>query len=196
MTKLVVNFNGQVQREVRIDKARIHIGRRPSNDIVLDHLAVSGRHAAIDTTSEGSFILDLGSTNGTSVNGQPIKKHLLQNDDVIELGKYRLKFMVEVDNYVPSPEDIQKVGKIKVLTGNNAGKEMVLSKPNVTLGSPGILVVSIKRDDNNRFMISFVEGKVFPKINDESMDARPRLLSDGDVIDLSGTRMEFSLAAS
>ena len=97
MTKLVVNFNGQVQREVRIDKARIHIGRRPSNDLVLDHLAVSGRHAAIDTTSEGSFILDLGSTNGTSVNGQPIKKHLLQNDDVIELGKYRLQFKVEAD---------------------------------------------------------------------------------------------------
>ena len=196
MTKLVVNFNGQVQREVRIDKARIHIGRRPSNDIVLDHLAVSGRHVAIDTTNEGSFILDLGSTNGTSVNGQPIKKHLLQDGDVIELGKYRLQFKLQVDNYVPSPEDITKVGKIKVLTGSNAGKEMTLSKSNVTLGSPGILVVSIKRDDSNRFFLSFVEGKTFPKGNSESMDARPRLLQNGDVIDLSGTQMEFVLAAS
>ncbi|WMW81646.1 FHA domain-containing protein [Undibacterium cyanobacteriorum] len=196
MTKLVVNFNGQVQREVRIDKARLHIGRRPSNDIVLDHLAVSGRHAAIDTTSEGSFILDLGSTNGTSVNGQPIKKHLLQDGDIIELGKYRLQFKLEVDNYVPSQDDLSKVGKIKVLTGSNAGKEMTLSKPTVTLGSPGILVVSIKRDENNRFFLNFVEGKAFPKVNSESLDARPRLLQSGDVIDLSGTKMEFVLAAN
>mgnify|MGYP000175567234 FL=1 len=62
-----------------------------------------------------------------------------------------------------------------------------------TLGSPGILVVSIKRDATNRFFISFVEGKTFPKINDESMDARPRILESGDVIDLSGTKMQFSL---
>ena len=194
MTKLVVNFNGQIQREVRIDKARLHIGRRPSNDIVLDHLAVSGRHATIDTTNEGSFILDLCSTNGTSVNGQPIKKHLLQDGDIIELGKYRLQFKLEVDNYVPSPEDITKTGKIKVLNGTNAGREMTLSKSTVTLGSPGILVIAIKRDENNRFFLNFVEGKAFPKINDESMDARPRLLQSGDVIDLSGTRMEFVLS--
>lgn len=188
----MVTFNGQIQKELNIDRARLNIGRRPGNDLVLDHLAVSGRHAAIDTTSEGTFILDLGSTNGTSVNGQPIKKHLLQNDDVIELGKYQLKFVVEVDNYQISPDETLKVGKIKVLNGANAGKEMVLSKPVTTLGSPGILVVSIARE-GNRFKITFVEGKVFPKINAETIDARPRVLEHGDEIDLSGTKMEFQL---
>lgn len=192
MAKVVVTFNGQVQKELNIDRARLNIGRRPGNDLVLDHLAVSGRHAAIDTTSEGTFILDLGSTNGTSVNGQPIKKHLLQNDDVIELGKYQLKFVVEIDNYHISPDETLKVGKIKVLNGANAGKEMVLSKPVTTLGSPGILVVSIARE-GNRFKITFVEGKVFPKINGEAIDARPRVLEHGDEIDLSGTKMEFQL---
>ncbi|MBC3872922.1 FHA domain-containing protein [Undibacterium flavidum] len=192
MAKVVVTFNGQVQKEFNIDRARLNIGRRPGNDLVLDHLAVSGRHAAIDTTSEGTFILDLGSTNGTSVNGQPIKKHLLQNDDVIELGKYQLKFVVEVDNYQISPDETLKVGKIKVLNGANAGKEMILSKPVTTLGSPGILVVSIARE-GNRFKITFVEGKVFPKINGETIDARPRILAHGDEIDLSGTKMEFQL---
>lgn len=192
MAKVVVVFNGQVQKEVSIDRARLNIGRRPGNDLVLDHLAVSGRHAAIDTTSEGTYVLDLGSTNGTSVNGQPIKKHLLQHDDVIELGKYQLKFVVEVDNYQVSPDETLKVGKIKVLNGANAGKEMTLSKPVTTLGSPGILVVSIARE-GNRFKISFVEGKVFPKINGETTDARPRILVHGDEIDLSGTKMEFQL---
>jgi len=192
MAKVVVVFNGQVQKEVSIDRARLNIGRRPGNDLVLDHLAVSGRHAAIDTTSEGTYVLDLGSTNGTSVNGQPIKKHLLQHDDVIELGKYQLKFVVEVDNYQVSPDETLKVGKIKVLNGSNAGKEMILSKPVTTLGSPGILVVSIARE-GNRFKISFVEGKVFPKINGETTDARPRVLVHGDEIDLSGTKMEFQI---
>lgn len=192
MSKVVVIFNGHVQREVAINKARINVGRRPSNDLVLDHLAVSGRHAAIDTTSEGTFILDLGSTNGTSVNGQPIKKHHLQDGDVVELGKYQLKFVVEKDNYQASPDETLLVGKIKVLNGANAGKEMVLSKQLTSLGSPGILVVSIARE-GNRFKISFVEGKIFPKINDESMDSRPRVLEHGDVIELSGTKMEFQL---
>jgi pSer/pThr/pTyr-binding forkhead associated (FHA) protein len=193
MTKVVVIFNGQVQKEQSIDRARLNIGRRPGNDMLLDHLAVSGRHAAIDTTSEGSFILDLGSTNGTSVNGHPIKKHLLQNDDVIEIGKYQLKFVVEQDNYRLPPDEPMKVAKIKVLSGSNAGKEMILSKPITSLGSPGILVVSISRE-GNRFTLVFVEGKVFPKINDQSIDARPRILAHGDVIDLSGTKMEFQLS--
>lgn len=193
MAKVVVTLNGQVQKEFNIDRARLNIGRRPGNDLVLDHLAVSGRHAAIDTTSEGTFILDLGSTNGTSVNGQPIKKHLLHHDDVIEMGKYQLKFVVEVDNYQISPDETLKTGTIKVLNGANAGKEMVLSKPVTSLGSPGILVVSIARE-GNRFKITFVEGKVFPKINGEAIDARPRVLEHGDEIDLSGTKMAFQLS--
>ncbi|MFZ6799656.1 FHA domain-containing protein [Undibacterium sp. Di24W] len=192
MAKVVVMFNGQAQKEQGIDRARLNIGRRPGNDLVLDHLAVSGRHAAIDTTSEGSFVLDLGSTNGTSVNGQPIKKHLLQNGDVIELGKYQLKFVVENDDDQISTDETLKIGKIKVLTGANATKEMILSKPVTLLGSPGILVVSITRE-GNRFKIAFVEGKVFPKINSETIDARPRLLVDGDEIDLSGTKMSFCI---
>jgi ribosome-associated protein YbcJ (S4-like RNA binding protein) len=193
MAKVIVTLNGLLQREISIDKARLNVGRRPSNEIVLDHLAVSGRHAAIDTTSEGTFILDLGSTNGTTVNGHPIKKHLLQDNDVIELGKYHLKFRLEQDNYQPSIDETLKVGKIKVLSGGNAGKEMTLTKSKTSLGSPGILVVSIERE-GNRFKIKFVEGKVFPKINDETIDARPRVLEHGDVIDLSGTKMEYQIS--
>ena len=48
------------------------------------------------TILNDSFLEDLGSTNGTLVNGNPIKKHILQNNDVIEIGKYKLKY---VDRY-------------------------------------------------------------------------------------------------
>ena len=100
MAKIIVTFNGLIQQEVSITKSRMTIGRRPGNDIVIDHLTVSGQHAAIDTTSNGSFVLDLGSTNGTMVNSQPIKKHLLQHDDVIDIGKYKLRFQVEKNEQV------------------------------------------------------------------------------------------------
>jgi pSer/pThr/pTyr-binding forkhead associated (FHA) protein len=56
---------------------------------------VSGEHAVIVTILNDCFLEDLGSTNGTLVNGNPVKKHFLQNNDVVELGKYRLKFVGE-----------------------------------------------------------------------------------------------------
>lgn len=74
------------------------MGRKPHNDIQIDNLAISGEHAVIITLLNDSFLEDLNSTNGTFVNGQPIKKHFLQNGDVVELGKYRLKYVNEVVN--------------------------------------------------------------------------------------------------
>ena len=71
------------------------IGRKANNDIQIDNLAISGEHAVIVTILDDSFLEDLESTNGTFVNGQQVKKHFLQNNDVIELGKYRLKYVNE-----------------------------------------------------------------------------------------------------
>jgi hypothetical protein len=187
MPKIVVSLNGQIQKEIDLDKSRWNIGRRPTNDLVLDHLAVSGRHAAVDISIEGVYLLDLGSTNGTTVNGQPVKKHLLQNNDLIEVGKYQLKFKMDSEKPI-----LHANGKLKIISGSNAGKEMSLNKQKTTLGSPGILVVSIAKE-LHQYTIVFVEGKLFPKINEQEIDARPHTLKNGDVIDLSGTKMEFTL---
>ena len=95
MAKLVVSLEGGFLREYPLDKERIAIGRRPTNDIQLDNLAMSGVHATILTIGKDSFLEDIGSTNGTMVNGQSIKKHLLQHNDVIEFGKYQVKYINE-----------------------------------------------------------------------------------------------------
>jgi pSer/pThr/pTyr-binding forkhead associated (FHA) protein len=92
MAKLILSVDGQVLKEHTLSKERTLIGRKPHNDIQIDNLAVSGEHAAIITILNDSFIEDLGSTNGTLVNGKPIKKHFLQNNDVIEIGKHKLKY--------------------------------------------------------------------------------------------------------
>jgi pSer/pThr/pTyr-binding forkhead associated (FHA) protein len=90
--KIILSMNGAVMQEYPLDKERITIGRKSHNAIVIDNLAVSGEHAAIVTILNDSFLEDLNSTNGLTVNGSPIKKHFLQNNDVIEIGKYKLKY--------------------------------------------------------------------------------------------------------
>jgi hypothetical protein len=88
-------MDGLVLKEIPLSKERTTIGRKPHNDIQIDNLAVSGEHAVIVTILNDSFLEDLGSTNGTLVNGQSVKKHFLQPNDIIELGKYKLKFIHE-----------------------------------------------------------------------------------------------------
>ena len=95
MAKLILSMDGLVLKEIPLAKERTTIGRKPHNDIQIDNLAVSGEHAVIVTILNDCFLEDLGSTNGTLVNGNPVKKHFLQNNDVVELGKYRLKFIGE-----------------------------------------------------------------------------------------------------
>ena len=96
MAKLILSLDGQLIKEYTLSKERTTIGRKPHNDIQIDNLAVSGEHAIIMTILNDSFLEDLGSTNGTLVNAQPVKKHFLQSNDTIEIGKYKLKYMNEV----------------------------------------------------------------------------------------------------
>jgi pSer/pThr/pTyr-binding forkhead associated (FHA) protein len=104
MAKLIFILDGNVIKEYALDKDRIAIGRRPSNDVHIDNLAVSGEHAEIITTEQETYIQDLNSTNGTLVNNKPIKKHVLQPGDVIGLGKYELKFVKDVAGIMPQSD--------------------------------------------------------------------------------------------
>lgn len=91
--KIILSMDGVVLQEYPLSKERMTIGRKAHNDIVIDNLAVSGEHAAIVTIQNDSFLEDLDSTNGVMVNGASTKKHFLQNSDVIEIGKYKIKYL-------------------------------------------------------------------------------------------------------
>ena len=95
MPKLILSMDGLVLKEIELNKERTSIGRKPNNDIQIDNLAISGQHAVITCILNDAFLEDQNSTNGTYVNGQPVKKHVLQHNDAIELGKYRIKYIVE-----------------------------------------------------------------------------------------------------
>ena len=95
MGKLVVSLDGVVIKEVQITKDKTTLGRRPYNDIVIDNLAVSGEHAVLQMVGGDVFIEDLNSTNGTYINGKAVKKQLLTHNDTVEIGKYKIKYLVD-----------------------------------------------------------------------------------------------------
>lgn len=92
MGKLVIYLADGKTLDVLLDRERITIGRRPDNDVCLPFPAVSGEHAQVVTILTDSFLEDLGSTNGTLVNGKPIAKHFLRDRDSIDIGRQRLTY--------------------------------------------------------------------------------------------------------
>src|SRR5215510_11914015 len=147
MAKLILSLDGSVIKEVPLDKERLTIGRRPHNDLQIDNLAVSGEHALIVTILNDSFLEDLGSTNGTLVNGVPIKKHILQHNDVVEIGKYKLKYLAEhmaTGLQQAAPADFEKTMVIRPQAAaraaeTGAGKGFGASQIGVTATQPSPL---------------------------------------------------------
>ncbi len=95
MARLILSLDNQVLAEYNMTKERYTIGRLPDNDVRIDNPAVSGHHSLIINILNDSFLEDLNSTNGTYVNGKLIKKHALQNGDVITIGHHQLRFADE-----------------------------------------------------------------------------------------------------
>jgi pSer/pThr/pTyr-binding forkhead associated (FHA) protein len=130
MPKMIVSIDGVVIKEVQLTKDRTTLGRRPYNDIVIDNLAVSGEHAVLQMTGSEVYLEDLNSTNGTYINGKAVKKQLLQNNDTVEIGKYKIKYMNEAP--VPNYEKTQiiKAGSVPPLASPSA------PAPALTAASP------------------------------------------------------------
>lgn len=99
MAKIILTKDGKLLQEIALKKERITIGRRPHNDIVIEDVAISGEHAVIALGFNDVLLEDVNSTNGTQVNGQPIRKHFLQNQDVIELAGYRLLYVADAGEH-------------------------------------------------------------------------------------------------
>jgi pSer/pThr/pTyr-binding forkhead associated (FHA) protein len=120
MPKMIVSIDGVVIKEVQLTKDRTTLGRRPYNDIVIDNLAVSGEHAVLQMTGSEVHLEDLNSTNGTYINGKAVKKQLLQNNDTVEIGKYKIKYVNEAPGATYEKTMIMKPGMVPPVPAGGA----------------------------------------------------------------------------
>ena len=183
MAKIIITSENKFVQEVELAKERVTIGRKPYNDIVIDHRAVSGQHATITVMLEDAILEDLGSTNGTFVNGEKVFRQKLSDGTTVNIATFELK-------YVASPPKAQPTGQIEVMNGAHKGRRLALNKPLTTIGKPGEAVVAITYA-NGTYLASCIDGETGPAINDTMLEQTPQRLVHGDVFNLAGVRMTF-----
>ena len=235
--KLIMKSDSGETIDFDLTKETVTIGRKPNNDIHVDNLSVSGNHAQIITILDDSFLEDLGSTNGTYINGKLVKKHALEHGDKIALGKYQIEYnnadaaendfeqtMIirpgeagmpeqaggkEIDKSMHKitaaiAEEAQKTSTastsnselkacLQLLSGANAGKELVLKKALTTIGQPGVQVAAITKRPQGYFIINVDGGpnNVAPKIGGSEIGTNAQALNNHDIIEVAGVKMEF-----
>jgi pSer/pThr/pTyr-binding forkhead associated (FHA) protein len=221
MGKLVVSLDGVVIKEVQITKDKTTLGRRPYNDIVIDNLAVSGEHAVMQMVGADVFIEDLNSTNGTYINGKAIKKQLLTHNDTVEIGKYKIKYLVDesgeyertmvmrpggagamvggqpqqpgqpASDFAPLGAAVAAQPASIKVLNGAAAGREVVLTKVVTTVGKPGVQVASIAKRPNGYAFSHVEGASRPSVNGVPLVGDSVPLRNGDVIELAGTQMQF-----
>jgi pSer/pThr/pTyr-binding forkhead associated (FHA) protein len=95
--RILLMIDNTVLKEYIVDQNEIIIGRDSNSDICIDNIAVSRKHARIAKGPDDYFVEDMGSINGTFVNGHWVSKKLLDTGDEISIGKYSIVIYLEDD---------------------------------------------------------------------------------------------------
>ena len=220
MARLKLSLDSQSLGEYTMNKERYTVGRLADNDIRLDSPAVSGHHALIINILNDSFLEDLNSTNGTYVNGTLIRKHALQDGDVITCGHHQLRFVDDLSSsmanaaaaatQVMTPSEHKAPAKgapeshppakarLQVLSGDAAGHELELTKTLTTIGMPGAQVAAVTHRADGFYLIHLESAQPndYPLVNGTSIGIATHRLHDGDVITLAGIKMAFLASAT
>jgi len=191
--QMVLSTAQRVLRRIVVDQPRMTIGRRPYNDVMLDDLTVSGEHAVLHTSAGESVIHDLQSRNGTLVNGVPVMQRALVDGDRIEIGIYRLHYVIEqvpADAGAGAPDDARMLARLEVLSGPGVGRTQRIDRSivSITNGTGQVAVIARRR---NAFHVTHLEGPTYPLVNGESIGLVTHPLRQDDLIELGGTIFRF-----
>jgi pSer/pThr/pTyr-binding forkhead associated (FHA) protein len=93
MDKLIVTSRQGGRKLIDLDRPRMTIGRAPGSDLPVETPLASRVHALLSTRSDGVYVSDLDSSNGTFVNGRKIERHLLRHRDVIRVGDWDIRYI-------------------------------------------------------------------------------------------------------
>jgi hypothetical protein len=204
MLQLIVPTHGTETRKIDLNKPATTLGRRSDNDIVLADRAVSGRHCVFERLGADSVVLvDLGSTNGTMVNGERTTRRQLHHGDVVTVAGFVLTFVGTVRAPSSGAAELQSsaaslagqpVACVLLLNGTAAGTAVPLDRPVTTFGEPGLSVVALSNRRTGYFVAS-MESTVRPLLNASPLGFGAVALQDADVIELAGTVLRFQKRA-
>lgn len=202
MKKVILSRDDFILLEMPLAKARITIGRSPHNDIVIDNLAISAEHAVIVIADLDVFLEDLNSTNGTKINGQPVRKHYLQDGDVLELAQYKIRYVAahgsedlslrSERHYSQVKNNPRSSAALKILNGARKGQEIPLAKALTSVGRPGGQLAIISRREQI-YSIAHIEGSRPILINGHPILGGEYPLAHGDLVEVDGTMMKLSI---
>ena len=203
MPQLIASVEGVEIKHVYLQKDRTTLGRAPDNDIVFDNMVVSGHHCVFDLKGLADvFIEDLRSTNGTYIDGKMVKRQRLRDGDVIAIGNFRIQYKEATERpsgfgettamKLDGPGGASLHAVFQVLNGSSAGLEVPVVKAVTTFGKPGNCVVSVSHRREGYF-VGHLDGATPPALNGQSLGPDPVMLSNNDVLEISGTRMLFQL---
>ncbi|MCX7013317.1 MAG: FHA domain-containing protein [Candidatus Sumerlaeota bacterium] len=146
MPVITVKLGDSLVQEYSFDSDEVSIGRAKDNNIVLETLSVSRNHAKIQREGARYFVVDLGSANGTFVNGVRVAKVEIQDEDVIAIGKHKLRFSLraaeergaeaparfDADRTVRVPTE--PVGLLTVASEKQGGQQFVVDRYETMIG--------------------------------------------------------------
>lgn len=193
-SRLLVSSGQSAFRIVPVAKDCLTIGRRPYNDVPLDDLTVSGEHAIVRTRGMESVVHDLDSRNGTLVNGVAVSQKVLCDGDVIDVGIYRLRYVLDhpagARNRVPEARG--PVAFIDFLNGPLAGTTQRIDRAIARVAGHAEQVAVISRRKGG-FHLTHLEGLTFPQVNGDQIGLTAHPVADGDLIELAGVMLRFRL---
>ncbi len=159
MSQLIVILEKQVIKRLTVKGTSITFGRNSKCEISLPDRTISNHHARITVVRDDCFLEDLDSTNGTYVNQQLIDRHLLEDGDVINLGKYQIQFQsnLSVDQQVRRlsihPRLLDGGGGIwlEILNGKRSGYIIPLHQGRTVLGNRQTGQIVIEPDNEGGY---------------------------------------------
>jgi len=220
--KLLVKLHGKGSRHIELIQEVFTIGRKVDNTLAIEDPSVSGHHARIAKVQAVFFIEGLKSTNGTSVNGQPITRHQLHDADMITIGRHRLIFQENVtagttalphlSNWIEpwclekrtAPHtNSQSPPRSWLFAGKTDKLEYPLTKQVNTIGSQEGAIIRLTgwfapksaatiAQRGQSYSISPSQGAKPLFVNDTEIVGQQDL-KDGDLIEVAGVKLSFYL---
>ena len=221
MERVIVLKEGAVVNEVPLEaKKLLSIGRDAVSDIQLKDFSVSRQHAQLVRVFSDYYVEDLGSTNGTYLNDRPVTKHMLKHGDLLRIGNFSLRLLVQepgkepvnekdemektvliqpqerksraVAQSAPKRKVMPKTATVRFSSGPSKGRSEKIDRSLYTIGRPGGDVAVIARRPQGFFLLH-IGGDRYPKINSQEITSTKGVqLQEGDVLEVGENRVEIS----